>query len=56
LSIVTYIAQGLGGVALLARPHLTWIVNGLCYVIFASFAISLTRAWALIQSEVVPAV
>ncbi|MGH3733085.1 MAG: hypothetical protein ACRDVC_06900 [Acidimicrobiales bacterium] len=25
------------GVTLAARPPETWIVNGLCYVIFASF-------------------
>ena len=51
LSCLTYVAQFSGGVALLARPHLTWIVNGLCYVIFASFVIALTRAWSLIQGE-----
>jgi hypothetical protein len=51
LSVLTYLAQFAGGVALLARPHTTWIVNGLCYVIFASFVIALTRAWDLIQGE-----
>ena len=27
-------------------------MNGLCYVIFASFIIALTRAWALIRGDV----
>ena len=51
LSCLTYVAQFVGGVALILRPHLSWIVNGLCYVIFASFVIALTRAWSLIQGE-----
>jgi hypothetical protein len=54
LSMLTYTAQGVGGVTLLVRPHLVHIIGGLCYVIFASFAISLARAWALIQSESAP--
>lgn len=51
LSFVTYLAQFAGGVALVVHHHLNWIVNGLCYVIFASFVIALTRAWSLIQGE-----
>jgi hypothetical protein len=51
LTTLTYTAQFAGGVTLLARPHVWWIVNGLCYVIFASFVISLTRAWQLIQAD-----
>jgi hypothetical protein len=51
LTTLTYAAQFAGGVTLLARPHVSWIVNGLCYVIFASFVISLTRAWQLIQAD-----
>jgi hypothetical protein len=51
LTTLTYAAQFAGGVTLLARPHTSWIVNGLCYVIFASFVISLTRAWQLIQAD-----
>ncbi len=51
LSTLNYLAQFAGGVALIARPHTSWIVNGLCYIIFASFLIALTRAWALIQAE-----
>jgi hypothetical protein len=51
VSCLTYLCQGVGGVALLVRPHTVWIVNGLCYVIFASFALALYRAWMLIQAE-----
>ncbi len=52
LTSLTYAAQFAGGVALLIRPHISWIVNGLCYVIFASFVLALTRAWQLIQADV----
>jgi len=51
LSFITYLAQFAGGVALVVHHHLNWIVNGLCYVIFVSFVIALTRAWSLIQGE-----
>jgi hypothetical protein len=45
-----------GGITLTVHQHEVWIVNGLCYVIFASFIIALNRAWALIKSEItVPA-
>jgi hypothetical protein len=51
LSSLNYLAELVGGVYLIAHPHSTGIVNGLCYVIFASFIIALNRAWALIQAE-----
>jgi hypothetical protein len=51
VSTLNYLAEGVGGIYLIARPHSAWIVNGLCYVIFASFIIALNRAWALIQAE-----
>jgi hypothetical protein len=51
LSTLNYVAQFAGGVTLLVRPHAMWIVNGLCYIIFASFVIALTRAWDLIRAE-----
>jgi hypothetical protein len=55
LTTLTYLAQFAGGIALIARPHTPRIVNGLSYVIFASFVIALTRAWQLIQAETPPA-
>jgi hypothetical protein len=51
LSTLNYMTQFAGGVTILARPHASWIVNGLCYIIFASFVIALTRAWDLIRAE-----
>jgi hypothetical protein len=51
LSVVNYTAEGIGGVYLISKPHERWIINGLCYVIFASFVIALNRAWDLIQAE-----
>jgi hypothetical protein len=50
-SAITYAAEFAGGVTLLIRSHETWIINGLCYVIFTSFALSLARAWALLRGE-----
>ncbi len=49
LSSLTYTTQLIGGITLIIRPHIVWIVNGTCYVIFASFIIALVRAWDLIQ-------
>jgi hypothetical protein len=51
LAALTYLAQFTGGIVLIARPHTPRIVNGLSYVIFASFVIALTRAWELIRAE-----
>ncbi|MGA7836292.1 MAG: hypothetical protein WCA31_13885 [Acidimicrobiales bacterium] len=51
LTALTYAAQLAGGVTLTVRPHTSWIVNGLCYVIFASFVLALTRAWQLIEAD-----
>lgn len=36
----------------LAASSFTGLVNGLCYVIFASSAIPLARAWSLLQGEI----
>jgi hypothetical protein len=54
LTALTYAAQLAGGVTLTIRPHISWIVEGLCYVIFASFVLALTRAWQLIQADAPP--
>jgi hypothetical protein len=56
VTTINYVAEFAGGVTLMVHQHEVWIVNGLCYVIFASFIIALNRAWALIKSELtVPA-
>jgi hypothetical protein len=51
VSTLNYLAELVGGIYLIGHPHDSGIVNGLCYVIFASFVIALNRAWALIQAE-----
>jgi hypothetical protein len=51
VSTANYLAELAGGITLILHPHFEWIVNGLCYVIFASFIIALNRAWALIRNE-----
>lgn len=52
LTTIDYVAEFAGGITLMVHQHEVWIVNGLCYVIFASFIIALNRAWALIKSEI----
>jgi hypothetical protein len=51
-SNATYLYEFAAGVVLLARSHELWIVESLCYVIFASFVIALNRAWTFISSDV----
>jgi hypothetical protein len=51
VTTINYVAEFAGGVTLMVHQNEQWIVNGLCYVIFASFIIALNRAWALIKTE-----
>jgi hypothetical protein len=53
VSTLNYLFELAGGITLLVRPNEQWIVDALCYVIFASFVIALNRTWTLIQSETV---
>jgi hypothetical protein len=53
VSTLNYLFELAGGITLLVRPDEQWIVDALCYVIFASFVIALNRTWTLIQSETV---
>jgi hypothetical protein len=53
LSTLNYLCELAGGITLLVHPYEQWIVDALCYVIFASFVIALNRTWTLIQSETV---
>jgi hypothetical protein len=53
VSTLNYLCELAGGITLLIRPYEQWIVDALCYVIFASFVIALNRTWTLIQSETV---
>jgi hypothetical protein len=51
LSFATFAAElALGGV-LIAQPHSTGCVRALCYVVIASFAVALGRAWSLMQGR-----
>ena len=52
LSCLTYLVQLMGGVVLVVSPHSEWVINGLCYIVFASFTITLVRAWDLVQGRV----
>ena len=49
-STATYLYEFAAGVVLLARPHELWIIESLCYVIFASFVLALNRAWTFIRA------
>lgn len=51
LTCLTYVAEFAGGVTLLVRPHVVWIVNATCYLIFTSFVLALVRAWQLLRAE-----
>jgi hypothetical protein len=51
VSAGTYIYQLVTGVLLLAFPHSEGEILTICYLIIASFAVALTRAWALLRGE-----
>jgi hypothetical protein len=53
VSTLNYLFELAGGITLLVRPYEQWIVDALCYVIFASFVIALNRTWTLVQTETV---
>ncbi len=52
LSVLAFVFQFIIGVIFIATPHSTTCVVSLCYIIFTSFAIALTRAWDLMKGEV----
>jgi hypothetical protein len=52
LSAATYAGEFAAGVILLIRPHLSACVNGLCYIVVASFAVGLARAWSLMRANI----
>jgi hypothetical protein len=51
LSCLNYLVQTMGGIVLIVHPHSVWVINGLCYIIFASFTIALVRAWDLMKAQ-----
>jgi hypothetical protein len=49
LSMAVYLAQGVNGALLIARPHSSTPVHVLAYTLFGALASSLSRAWELLQ-------
>jgi hypothetical protein len=49
LALAAYLAQLVAGVALAVRPHAQGLVYDVAYLLIASFAVALTRAWTLMQ-------
>jgi len=51
LSVATYAYQAVVGVILIINPHDSNQVLTVAYLLIASFAVALTRAWALMQGR-----
>ena len=51
LSVATYVYQGAVGVILIINPHDSNQVFTVAYLLIASFAVALSRAWALMQGR-----
>ncbi len=51
LSVATYIYQGAVGVILIISPHDGTQVLTVAYLLIASFAVALSRAWVLMQGR-----
>jgi hypothetical protein len=52
ISSVAKLLQFGAGIDLIVRPHDTSMLANVCYLIFTSFAIALSRVWVLIQGNV----
>ena len=52
LSCGAYLFELVVGAILVVQSHNTFCLQSICYLIFTSFVISLSRAWKLIASEV----
>jgi hypothetical protein len=50
ITYVAYAGQFAEGAALIVFPHLTGLVAAVAYQVFASMAVALQRAWALISN------
>jgi hypothetical protein len=51
LSVGTYLYQIVVGIILISNPHDSNQVFTVCYLLIASFAVALTRAWRLLQGQ-----
>jgi hypothetical protein len=55
LALLAYLGQLGVGVASIISPHTSGYVETLAYLIIASFAVALRRAWSLLQGRHLPA-
>jgi hypothetical protein len=55
LALAAYVGQLVVGVALAIRPHDDGLVYDVAYLLIASFAVALVRAWSLMQGQHVEA-
>jgi heme A synthase len=51
LTVITYLYQAVVGVMLLINPNDSSQVFTIAYLVIASFAVAVTRAWALMQGR-----
>jgi hypothetical protein len=51
LSVATYVYQGVVGVTLIINPNDSNQAFTIAYLMIASFAVALSRAWALMQGR-----
>lgn len=51
LTLIAYAAQLIIGMILISRPHDSVQVQNLAYIIFASMAVALQRAWSLMRGR-----
>jgi hypothetical protein len=50
-SLVTFLAELVVGILILVHPHERGLIDDLCYVLPALFAVALNRAWELLQGK-----
>lgn len=51
LGLISFIFQGVVGAALVAHAHDRWAVTDLAWAMIGSLAVSLARAWTLLQGK-----
>jgi hypothetical protein len=51
LALLAYLTQLVVGTTLIFRPHSVSLVNDVTYLLIASFAVALRRAWSLLQGK-----
>jgi len=51
LSVAAYLIQVSTGILLILRPRDVHLVHNIAYLVIASFAVALSRAWTLLRGE-----